>query len=98
MASVFIPDGFTVKSTIQFADGEVKVEFRPPVADELNRVLTDKVDGSVFLASKIVSWSGFDLESSPVTTENVKRLHSGIWQLLMDLLFKFPTETEIKNC
>lgn len=97
MSALFVNDGYTINTTFQFNNAEIKLEFRPPLSDELDQVFMRRIDPNKFLASKIVSWSGLDLEKTPPTEENIRKLHSAFWNVLSSTISNYPTESSLKN-
>lgn len=95
--TAFVNDGYTQDAKIEFADGEVLITFRPPLGDELQRMLQGKIDQNKFLESKLVSWSGLGLEDHPPTAENIKRLHSRLWGAILDTICGYNVESDLKN-
>lgn len=93
----FVDDGYSIEAKIKFQDGEIAVTYRPAVGDEVQRLLQGKTDQNVFLASKIVSWSGMGLEAVQPIEANIKRLHSRLWSTLLDTICGYNVESDLKN-
>lgn len=101
MPAMFVNDGYTIKETIKarvgYWDEDIVVEFRPPVADEMERLVGQKTDGSAFLASKLISWSGNGLEKSQPDLALIKILWSPVWTAILNAVCHYKLEDDLKN-